>query len=375
MSMISRNRAFVSFVSLVGALVVALCVSCSRTRTRADGVGGGPGACGLSTCDAGLSPAADGLAGRADADAAYGGATTLYNDPGAPNDLAIDSEYIYWVNYQDGKLQRLPKVGGTPLLLARFSQYAAHYLDVDGSYVYVDDGDDRIVRIPKGGGPPEVLTEAQFNPHGLRVDGSGVYWLTGTGLLGSEGGVVATALTGGGTRTLTKQKYVGPGALTLDADSVYFSIMGQFGEGEGSVYRVGKAGDTPEVPIAKGLTSPFALTVFGLDLFVTTGFSTGQKGSILRFPKDGIGVPPSASIVDNQLGLIALTNDGQSLFWLVITGSIYGGSVLTTPIAGGAPRVLSNPEQLDVALAVDDAYVYWINSSTPNGSVRRVAKN
>jgi len=300
----------------------------------------------------------------------------LYDDLGAPNDLAIDSEYIYWVNYQDGKLQRLPKVGGTPLLLARFSQYAAHYLDVDGSYVYVDDGDDRIVRIPKGGGAPEVLTEAQFNPHSLRVDGSGVYWLTGTVLVGSEGGVIKTALTGGGTQTLTKGKYIGPGALTLDADSVYFSIMGQLGEGQGSVYRVRKTGDMPEVPIAGvALTAPFALTVVGLDLFVTTGASTGQKGSILRFPKNAVGVPPSASIVDNQLGLIGLTNDGQSLFWLVTTGSIYGGSVLTIPIAGGAPRVLSNPEQLDVALAVDDAYVYWINSSTPNGSVRRVAKN
>lgn len=373
MSMSFWKRGVVLFLQFMPAVWVATGgLGCGRTKPHSADIGGAGGvSAGGTGHSGGGSGVVEGAAGRAGA----GGGTTLYDDPGAPNDIAIDGEFIYWVNYQDGKLQRIAKVGGTPLLLARFPQYSAHYLDVDGSYVYVDDGDDRIVRIPKGGGALEILTEPQFNPQSIRVDDSGIYWLTGTSLVGSEGGVATTALGGGESRTLTQSRYVGPGKLALDADSVYFSIYDQFGEEKGSVYRVSKAGGTREVAIATGLTSPYAVVIVGPDLFVTTGASTGQKGSILRFPKTGVGLPPSASLVDSQLGLIALTSDGQSLFWLVTTGSIYGGSVLSVPIAGGFPRVLSNPEQLDVALAVDETYVYWINSSTPNGSVRRVPKN
>jgi len=362
---------------LVLELVTAVWVAtgglgCGKTKPHAADVGGAGGVSGGVTSH---GAGGIGLVGGAAGHAGTGGGMTLYDDPGAPNDMAIDNEFVYWVNYQDGKLQRISKAGGTPLLLARFPQFSAHFLDVDGSHVYVDDGDDRIVRIPKEGGAPEVLTEPQFNPQSIRVDASGIYWLTGTSLVGSEGSVVTTALAGGQTRALTQAKYVGPGKLTLDADNVYFSIYDQFGEGRGSVYRVAKTGGAPEVAIATGLTSPYALVVVGPDLFVTTGASTGQQGGILRFPKTGVGLPPSASLVDSQLGLIALASDGQSLFWLVTVGSLYGGSVMSVPIAGGSPRVLSNPEQLDVALAVDDTYVYWINSSTPNGSVRRASKN
>jgi len=367
-----KRGAVLFFELMTAALAVPAGTGCGDTKRHADHAGGAPG---LSTGTSGHGGGGGGVSGGAAGHAGTGGGTTLFDDPGAPNDIAVDDGFIYWVNYQDGKLQRIPKAGGTPLLLARFPQYSAHYLDVDGSYIYVDDGDDRIVRIPKGGGAPEILTQPQVNPQSLRVDDSGIYWLTGTSLVGSEGGVVTTALDGGETRTLTHSRYVGPGKLTLDADTVYFSIYDQFGEGQGSVYRVAKAGGTPEVAIATGLTSPYALVVVGPDLFVTTGASTGQDGSILRFSKTAVGLPPGASLVHGQLGLIALASDGESLFWLVTIGSLYGGSVLTVPIAGGVPRVLSNPEQLDVALAVDDAYVYWINSSTPNGSVRRVPKN
>jgi hypothetical protein len=36
--------------------------------------------------------------------------------------------------------------------------------------------------------------------------------------------------------------------------------------------------------------------------------------------------------------------------------------------------VISRPEQLPVSVAVDATAVYWINSSEPNGAVRRANK-
>jgi len=78
--------------------------------------------------------------------------------------VAIDDANVYWANYmiKNGSIMKVPKAGGTPVVLARTA--APAMILVDSTYVYWTSGTNPhglVMKIPIAGGDPVVLASDQ----------------------------------------------------------------------------------------------------------------------------------------------------------------------------------------------------------------------
>jgi hypothetical protein len=94
----------------------------------------------------------------------------------SPRSVALDRTHVYWVTGPWGgeTLQRVPIGGGRMEPLGVRGAYA---IALDDLYVYAaDNANGEIWRVPKAGGPTEVLATGQPNPFDIAVDDVAVYW-------------------------------------------------------------------------------------------------------------------------------------------------------------------------------------------------------
>jgi hypothetical protein len=80
-----------------------------------------------------------------------GAETTLASGPGAVWGVAVDSQFVYWTNYDANTVLKLPKQAdaGAPLTLAA-GQNTPAAIAVDSTNVYwVNQGDGSMFTVPK----------------------------------------------------------------------------------------------------------------------------------------------------------------------------------------------------------------------------------
>lgn len=94
---------------------------------------------------------------------------------GSPSSLKIVGTTLYFVEYTEGAVKKLP-LGGSPSTLTG-NAYAAGELAVDGTHVYwiEFDSNGKVARVPLGGGSVETISN-QANTIGVGLDTEYVYW-------------------------------------------------------------------------------------------------------------------------------------------------------------------------------------------------------
>ena len=94
---------------------------------------------------------------------------------GSPSSLRVVGSTVYFTEYSDGLVRKLP-FGGSPVTLAQ-DAYAAGELAVDGSHVYwVEfDSNGKVARVPLGGGAVQTIS-TPTNTIGVALDSTHVYW-------------------------------------------------------------------------------------------------------------------------------------------------------------------------------------------------------
>lgn len=104
-----------------------------------------------------------------------GGAVTELGS-GEPSGLAVGDSWIYWTEYSNGNVMRMPKNGGPGINVAKDS-YGAGDLVLDGGHVYwIESNNPGKVRRASITGGDEKTYSNQANSVGIEVDGQYVYY-------------------------------------------------------------------------------------------------------------------------------------------------------------------------------------------------------
>jgi hypothetical protein len=284
--------------------------------------------------------------------------------------LVIDETHVYWTSLTSNVVARVPKAGGAVQVLAQSPNVSlAPSLAVSKDHVYWgnDDFTNTVVnRCPLtgcGANAPEKIADAD-RPIGLAVNSTHVYWCDR-----NTARIERRAFTGGAVALVARAVGAGPQAIAVDKDTGQAFWVGDFsGEAQshytdGGTYDIGQNGQSGRV-----------ITVDAVNAYWGVQIDPGERGRILRAPRNGSGMAQQIGVAGGEPGGMYL--DGTTLFWTAQSpdGGARGGGVYSCPITGctnGAePNVVVGRQDLPRGIAVDATAIYWGNQ----GFVMKLAK-
>ena len=240
---------------------------------------------------------------------------------------------------------------------------------VDDAYVYwTNEGDDTVMRAPKGGGPPAVIARSQVEPHRILVDSTNVIWHNANfaNLTKGDGGtdvyeissLAKTAIATGGLPRKIEDVQAGQKARTIAiARSPDDQIWSTWAD---RLRRNNREDSNNGKDIVKPLDprEPTALAVDDANVY----FFLQQPEQVWRIPKSADGSTDAGrpiAMLDNMPEVADMAADGTALYIVTI-----GGAVLKLPTpAGGAATQLASGHAFPRNVVVDDAFVYFTHSS------------
>ncbi len=271
--------------------------------------------------------------------------TTLARSANAvPETIAIDATSVYFPSTGDGRIVKVSKAGGSPVILAD-GQNQPIDIAVDGTNVYWtnEGGSGSVMKVPTSGGTPTTLAAGQGASFGIAVDGTSVYWTNITGnhavmKVGIEGGTPAVFASA-----------TNPWAIAVSDGNVYFT--------DGDNVMMAPAAGGNAVVIATGQNFPFSLAVDSTNVYWSSARGTG---AIVKMPLTG-GTP---TILASSTGMNRIAVDTTSVYFTTPDpGSPNDGTVTSIPLAGGPTTQLVDGQSTPEGIAVDATSVYWVDTT------------
>ena len=140
---------------------------------------------------------------------AGGEPTTLASGQESPNAIAVDDDYVYWLDMGH-------QTGSETVGLGFFP----------AAKVDVEAGTGSVVRVAKSGGQPETLASHQDWPSWRIVpDATGLYWLNSVGPLSANAtGAVMRLPPGGGEPITLAREQNHPWSLAVSQGALYWGV-------------------------------------------------------------------------------------------------------------------------------------------------------
>ena len=262
---------------------------------------------------------------------------TLATGLSYPVSVAVDDNYVYWIEASGKVLKRVSKSGGAQTTLATNSFLGFGQMVLDGNYLYYLDSGTKVQKLLKSGGTPTTLATGSSFYDGITVQNNAVFW-GASGVIYSvptAGGSVTTVATSsqdiasirvtnnvvfwsqtlypgtvfaqpiGGSRTTLSSGNVAPG-LAVQDNFVYFA-------GYDSVYRIPIGGGIKQA-LATSLNYAYDLTLDATNIYwVESGNATGTNGSVRQMPLNG---GPIITLATNLAQPAAIAIDSTNVYWL-----------------------------------------------------------
>lgn len=238
-----------------------------------------------------------------------------------PLGIALDKDYVYWVNNKDGTVLRLSRAAkplSKPETLTS-GLATPERIAVDKTHAYVTSllaSESRVLKLPLAGTPtPEAFAIAERHPRDILVDDTHVYWTNSKDLVVRRQAKTDTAGT---------------------AESV-FAVSSLEGE-------------------------PWGLAAFGDKLYITT-FSVGgnvyEHGKAPTFVPDAGSDDAKRALAIAQDTALAIAVDAANVYWTVKNSGFVLQIPRSTP---GSPTVLADKQNAPLGITVDDGFVYWCSN-------------
>jgi hypothetical protein len=270
-------------------------------------------------------------------------ASSLADDPEA---IAVDGGYVYWTEFNAGRVMKVPVGGGEPIVVAADQDQPYRVAAREGQVVW--GANHRLMMQAAPSLAPVVLATESTYFSDILLDGESIYWGVG-GSDGELGQIRRTTRRGGAVETLVHDH--DPLDIAIAGGELYWA----------SVVEVGK------VPLGGGEArilfpdeeGPEALTVRDDQVYWS------NRGGLMRGDKAG----GLASSFASERVTLSIESDGESLYW----SDFATGSLMKLALGGGgAPIVLVPGPTGSLFVAVDDQWVYWVDREAR--AVRKVRK-
>jgi hypothetical protein len=271
--------------------------------------------------------------------------TTLASGANGLTSIALDSSYAY-VAFSSGSILRVQLAGGTPTTFAsgQPTSNGAQELAIDSNDLYwTDQFHGAVLKESLTGGSPVTVYSGGESPITLAVDSSRVYWTT------SPGGTVSSAsLDGGGYTQLANPGATYSGAylepMVVTQTNIYWC---ESATGFQAIVSMPLDGGTITT-VASGygalVAAPGDMSIY---------WNTGTP-AVMESPSDGgVALQLPASALPTSMAVDALN------FYYV--DNYY--TVRKIPLSGGTPTTLATPQTGASKLTVDSTSVYWMEGA------------
>lgn len=278
-----------------------------------------------------------------------------------PSNVALDSTHLYWTNQQPGgAVSRVPRSGGPVEVVAQLS-LAPGGIAVDDTAVFWSEfaSAGSVWRLDKssiGDTTAAVeLASGQGTSTALALDGNRVYWTT-------PGTIRRTFKTGGSVETIASGQET-PGGLVAQLGLAFWTnVMG------GTVVGLDTNSDGGVHVFATGQGFPAGLTADLGNLYWANNVADTDGGSPAIMTIAKLNVTTPTVLAGGQAGPLGIAQFGTHIYWT----NNGGGTVMRVLKTGGTPEVLASGQQAPAGIAVDATAVFWVNRD--DGTVAAVAQ-
>lgn len=207
-----------------------------------------------------------------------------------------------------------------------------------------------VMSVPLAGGPPMALATGQRNPECIAVDPNGVYWST---IFVPD---AALKLLPRGT-TVEQVLYQGTNKVNDFVVRRGVVTWIDFADGKGNVSSM-PAGGGRITNHANGQMNPRGVAVDDNNVYWTNNYG-GDTG----VRKHELATSTTTVLASMQGFPFAIAVDGSNVYW----SNLDNGTLMSVPIAGGAPAVIAAGQGRITDIAIDESGIYWVDSA--NGTI------
>lgn len=259
-----------------------------------------------------------------------------------PENLAVDSTAIYWVDTCKKAVRSMPIGGGSPSsLVSSLTIDGTDSLALYGNSLYYTD-QTGVYQLPKAGGSRKTLASTPSStPMNIAADSVHAFWSDSTGTVN---GVVRT----GGTPFTLASNQTGVGHIAIDPNNIYWITAGMQSANNGTLMQLAFGGSTP-VQLASGLSEDGPVVVDGTTVY--WGFRSSLTSSIMEVP---IGGGSATKLLNTDQKPWDMVLDNGNIYWTDCF------NLYRVPAAGGTNVTLASAGNYDCcSVAVDTTNVYW----------------
>jgi len=200
-----------------------------------------------------------------------------------PYGVAIDSTYVYWVDYGSSTVHRVAKTGGADSVLYDAGDgvvYEPFQCAVDGTFIYFMDYDENAFRLSVSGGSPALLGSGNNNSvygtaFGITTDPSSVYF-GGNGIILRADKTIVDS----GVPISTRVPLAVGLAYDVTTSMIYWANWGSGTSSDGTVGKMAGDGGSAQV-LAASLDPPEAITISGDSVLWISNGVWGDAGDTL----------------------------------------------------------------------------------------------